>query len=651
MCLIGNFYEGGETDFVKVSRNSTYAELCREVQGIENVDITRFTIELRTLVDTSVRLRPARPKIKNDSDVEMLLYDDGHVPKVYVSGLEKVSAELGNVGVPTVQPVYQTFLQQLEARLQSAGGSNNIWGTIPTTYPTFEIPSVNPIISEDPTIDEVVDPYNEDVRSIPEYNSYIEYGLDDGVNDEPAHYHEMSSDPTDGCHTGSVPPVFIGSSTDTFEDDGINDGDRSGTEVPWPWIIHGVSNYSFELVRIEESSSSNWIILKFVLQGQARQDMKLAVRILSANFKSVQLRWKLLPVYCHQLKCMNLGTITAIKIDTARKFKYLTITLSASLEGFYTTIQPAICIDATYLKECEDSWTWFLKELKKTIGCPANCIIISDGSFAIKVAMTKEYSEITHDLCGFHMNRNLKNIFKNHVVCNLFREASMAQRESEFLEKMQELSRVNRLAYEYLMRVWPHRWSRVYCPVRRYRGMTSNIVKCFVKRILSTSVLISTKQEPGWKSILVSSFPLDTQANGILLKKYVPKLFFHHSGELKLVGRERIRFHLQVSMVVGVGTVPSVRNLATTDKIVQTPSRSARHCSGPTNRSTTAPTSLFHEFVTTIVVELIMDLNRGCASKDYVEIADSLIHLACLVMILHFIEKTYIEIVMKQVMS
>ena len=43
---------------------------------------------------------------------------------------------------------------------------------------------------------------------------------------------------------------------------------------------------------------------------------------------------------------------------------------------------------------------------------------------------------------------------------------------------MQELSRVNKRAYEYLMRVGPHRWSRAYCPVRRYRGMTSNIVEC-----------------------------------------------------------------------------------------------------------------------------------------------------------------------------
>ena len=91
--------------------------------------------------------------------------------------------------------------------------------------------------------------------------------------------------------------------------------------------------------------------------------------------------------------------------------------------------------------------------------------------------MGKEYPEITHGLCGFHMNMNLKNRFKSKVVCNLFHEASRAYRQSEFLEKMQELKRVNKRAYEYLMRVGPHRWSRAYCPVRRYWGMTSNIIE------------------------------------------------------------------------------------------------------------------------------------------------------------------------------
>ncbi|KAI9161435.1 hypothetical protein LWI28_017405 [Acer negundo] len=103
------------------------------------------------------------------------------------------------------------FLQQLSAQFPSVGGSNTVLGSIPTTDPSFD-QTVNPIIPEDQTIDEVVtEPYNEDDRSIPEYNPHSEYGLDDfnedyigrsgsreGVNDEPTPYHGMGSNPTYG---------------------------------------------------------------------------------------------------------------------------------------------------------------------------------------------------------------------------------------------------------------------------------------------------------------------------------------------------------------------------------------------------------------------------------------------------------------------
>ncbi|KAI9201349.1 hypothetical protein LWI28_022030 [Acer negundo] len=239
--------------------------------------------------------------------------------EVYVSVVEKVSVEHGHVDFCTDQPIYQSFLHQLAAQFQSAGGSNNVVGYIPTTDHAIETPSVNPLIGENPTINEVMpEPYDEDERTIPDYNPHNDYGLDDfdedyighgesrkGVNDEKTHYDGMESNPSEGGHSGSLQPIFGGPNRDTCEDDAIN-------------------------------------------------------------------------------------------------------------------------------------------ELKKAIGCPANCIIISDRSPAIKVAMGKEYPEITHGLCGFHMNMNLKNRFKSHVVCNLFYEASRAHRQSEFLEKMQELSSINK---------------------------------------------------------------------------------------------------------------------------------------------------------------------------------------------------------------
>ncbi|KAK2652635.1 hypothetical protein Ddye_012491 [Dipteronia dyeriana] len=94
------------------------------------------------------------------------------------------------------------------AQFQSGGGSNNGLGFIPTTDHVFQTLTGNPIIFEDPTIHEVLtEPYNEDESSIPEYNFHSEYGLEDfdedyigdggsreGVNNEAAYHHGMSSD-------------------------------------------------------------------------------------------------------------------------------------------------------------------------------------------------------------------------------------------------------------------------------------------------------------------------------------------------------------------------------------------------------------------------------------------------------------------------
>ncbi|KAK2643814.1 hypothetical protein Ddye_019009 [Dipteronia dyeriana] len=443
---VGNFYEGGKTKFAKVCRNLTYSELSRVVQGVVNIDLTRFSIELRTLVDTGVRLRPARPKIKDDSDVEMLLCDGGHVPEVYVSVVEKVSVQPGHVGVPTVQPVFQSFVQQLTAQFQSGGGSNNVFGSIPTADNVFgSIPTIN-----------------EDESSILEYNSHSEYGLEDfdedyigdggsreGVNDEATYHHGMSSDSTDGGRRGSVPPVFTGLTRDTFEYGGINIDDRSGTSVSQSWIIPGASNYSFELVKTEESSSCNRLskggmfkskkALKLVLQKYALKD-NFEIRVTRSCTGRYEVGCKDPEFSDRSLKPKEIMTDMQVEHELSLLYtKALRAKRLAEQNVFGSPdlsyrLLPAYCHE---LKRVNHG-----TELKKTIGCPANCIIISDRSPAIKVVMAKEYPEIPHGLCGFHMNMNLKNRFKSHVVCKLFHEASRAHRQTEFLEKIRELSRV-----------------------------------------------------------------------------------------------------------------------------------------------------------------------------------------------------------------
>ncbi|KAK1550559.1 hypothetical protein Q3G72_021024 [Acer saccharum] len=60
--------------------------------------------------------------------------------------------------------------------------------------------------------------------------------------------------------------------------------------------------------------------------------------------------FKLLPTYCHRLKEVNPGTVTAMKTNDANQFEYMFIAHAASLHGFRTVIRPVIAIDGTHLK-------------------------------------------------------------------------------------------------------------------------------------------------------------------------------------------------------------------------------------------------------------------------------------------------------------
>ncbi|KAK4838845.1 hypothetical protein QYF36_016908 [Acer negundo] len=232
----------------------------------------------------------------------MLLCDDQHVPEVYVNDVEKISADPGHVCVPTVQPIYQTFLQQLAAQFPSVGGSNNVLGSIPTTYPSFDITLI-PIIPEDQTIDEVVtEPYNEDDRSIPEYNPQSEYGLDDFNED------------------------YIGRSGSR---EGVNDKSDSH---------HGmVSDRSLKPKEImTDMQVEHGLGLNYTKAWKAKEHAENNV------FGPLDMSYQLLPAYCHELKCVNPDT-SAISFWPQLQSTFFTIVVSAFLQINTPQLQSSTC--------------------------------------------------------------------------------------------------------------------------------------------------------------------------------------------------------------------------------------------------------------------------------------------------------------------
>ena len=104
-------------------------------------------------------------------------------------------------------------------------------------------------------------------------------------------------------------------------------------------------------------------------------------------------------------------------------------------------------------------------------------IIISDRHISIKNTVASVFPKAAHGLCGFHMKNNVSSTYKNPNVTTLFVKASRVYRTDEFTKLMEELSIVKPKTYEKLVDDDVHKWSRAYCPVRRYDLMTTNIAK------------------------------------------------------------------------------------------------------------------------------------------------------------------------------
>ncbi|KAL3630045.1 hypothetical protein CASFOL_023029 [Castilleja foliolosa] len=136
--------------------------------------------------------------------------------------------------------------------------------------------------------------------------------------------------------------------------------------------------------------------------------------------------WQLMPVYFHLLTKENPGTYTNFQTDDHDMFKYSFFALHASIKGFNEYCRPVIFVDGTFLKgkskgvlfvavtkdgneqvfplafgladkEKDDSWVWFMQQLRNAFSCRENLVIVSDRHQSIKNAVQQVFgSEAVH---------------------------------------------------------------------------------------------------------------------------------------------------------------------------------------------------------------------------------------------------------------
>ena len=160
-----------------------------------------------------------------------------------------------------------------------------------------------------------------------------------------------------------------------------------------------------------------------------------------------------------------------IKIDAAHlKGKYLGTNLLAV--GMDANNQIIPLATGVAQGETVESWSWFLSKLKECIGERDGFAIISDRHYAITIACQTVFPQAFHGYCCRHLMMNCR--LKSKKYKGLFWKACKAYLESDFQNTISEIRRLRPEAYRKLEDAGFDRWSRAYCPGKRYNYMTLN---------------------------------------------------------------------------------------------------------------------------------------------------------------------------------
>ncbi|KAK2658013.1 hypothetical protein Ddye_011065 [Dipteronia dyeriana] len=124
------------------------------------------------------------------------------------------------------------------------------------------------------------------------------------------------------------------------------------------------------------------------------------------------------------------------------------------------------------------TWERFLRTLKDALGHIDDLVLVLDCHTSIEVGIQKVFPNATHVFCIWHLFENLRKRFHRKDVAKIFERAARAYRQVDYDLEMEELQKLYKNAYEYVLEVGPHKWSRVYCPRRRFSMMTINVAEC-----------------------------------------------------------------------------------------------------------------------------------------------------------------------------
>ncbi|XP_024986513.1 protein FAR1-RELATED SEQUENCE 8-like [Cynara cardunculus var. scolymus] len=202
---------------------------------------------------------------------------------------------------------------------------------------------------------------------------------------------------------------------------------------------------------------------------QALRAKMYALQLLRGTLESP---FSLLPVYCHNLKIANPGTMIKTAVDGLGQLNMLFVALGCSIRSFLRHLRPLLIMDGAHLKgtyvgtmflavgmngnngivpitirvgntESGPSWIWFLHKLRQCIGEVPNLTFLTDRAASIDLVIRNVFPNAHHRFCCRHLSQNLRlTSSKDKMKRWMFWEACKAYRVSDF-EATMDLMRHN----------------------------------------------------------------------------------------------------------------------------------------------------------------------------------------------------------------